>query len=870
MRAVRGCLVLGSALAVVPGLILGACPPAGAAALVPARHTAAVSARIDPVPIVTIDTQARDGSSTGVRITKPDGSQVFYPASAADWMQVLVLNRSTLDLVSNTSYACPAAAAAPNDQAGHQCAMDLATTLSPLDATSLVIASSPALPSGAPGLGQPIGPNGAATALAGIGVAAWSFWPGDQTSQIRQGLFSAIGVPRSPRGTATESVAASPTAASGSSAITGYLLRDNKGLYEYYSPASFSFDTQAGSSGPNQNVMTVGGHEYAVTIPAGVAGGFQVTSVRQRYTSDQPGPAVTTRWFSTGSGSPPSSFDQLIAMERYLKGLLDGNGSDHQFVLISSRGNPGAAIPADQSFALQVYDAIGTLAGDLTSLGGTRNGAYRVLQGDTGGKAYTLVGQTGSGTGRGYQLEGASTGSAGLNSGVAAGTLTRNGPFYGLALGTTGPAADQQNAGALLEHTVFQAPGDWPEHGNAGRTAAIAWLGQKVYDTTQPRTQYWTIPYSAEVWNSRRRDVEAQSYPQDAAFSQADFDWARDELATEINWLESEHAYLAALAEPFARGALASWASLQSIAGDVNNKVHSEPANKVTESALAILGFGLEVGRELPEPAGEVIGVIGAVYNLAAELTSVNADGTEDAAGEFQSTVGDLGKDLAGRLQDSQDTLTGQFANIVASDYQKLKTVGECASGHRAGCPDDPSRWQFTQDDQQLANKSLQYGAQSTFYSALVGAKYKTYDLPKPAEYDFATPDNFIGHNLDPFAEVCIFKGDPAYSATIAAVVHNSAEYITEHYVSVLGYTTGAGVITDPFRMHWPDSSIVDRMFSPVDVTGDISRGGLGMDREATFALFPNHATLDYFPLAGPPAAKTQWSGDGAAHCISP
>ena len=431
----RAAVPLGSALALLAGLMLAVAAPAGAAG----QPVTAASARIDPVPIVTIDTQAREGPATGVRITKPDGSQVFYPANAADWMQVLVLNRSTLDLVSNTSYACPAAAAAPNDQAGHQCAMDLATTLSPLDATSLVIASSPALPSGAAGLGEPIGPNGAATALAGVGVGAWSFWGTDRTSQIRQGLFSAIGVPRSPAGTATESVAASPTAASGSAAITGYLIRDNKGLYEYYSPASFSFDTQAASSSLNQNVMTVGGHEYAVTIPSGAAGGFQVTTVRQRYTSDQASPVVTTRWFSTGSASPPASFDQLVAMERYLKGLLDGNGSDHEFVLISSRGDPGAAIPADQSFALQVYDAIGTLAGDITGLGGTRNGAYRVLQGDTRGKAYTLVGQTGSSTGRGYQLEGASTGSAGLNSGVAAGTLTRNGPFYGLALGTTGP-----------------------------------------------------------------------------------------------------------------------------------------------------------------------------------------------------------------------------------------------------------------------------------------------------------------------------------------------------------------------------------------------------------------------------------------------
>jgi hypothetical protein len=255
------------------------------------------------------------------------------------------------------------------------------------------------------------------------------------------------------------------------------------------------------------------------------------------------------------------------------------------------------------------------------------------------------------------------------------------------------------------------------------------------------------------------------------------------------------------------------------------------------------------------------------VYHLASELTSINSSGTEDAAADFPSKVGDVGKDLADRLSDAQDTLTVQFSDIVASDYQRLKTMGECAAGHSAGCS-DPAAWQFTQDDQRLAANSLQYGAQSTFYSALVGAKYKVYDLPIPPQYDFTTPDSYIGYDYDPFAMVCIFKGNPAYSTTVAQVEHNSADYITEHYVSALGYVDGAGTITNVFHMHWPDGSIMDRMFGPVDPTGNINKGGLGMDRETTFALFPTHTTIDYFPLDGHPR-KTQWSGDGAAHCLN-
>lgn len=191
MPVARGCLVLGSAALVFSALVLTGLGGESRAA----TSAQPVSARVDPAPIVSINTQATQGAATGILITRPDGSPLFFPANAADWIQVLVLNRSTLDLVSNTSYPCPAAAANPNDAAGHQCAMDLATALRQYNASDLIIVSSPALPANAPGLGQPIGPSSAATAFASIGVTAWTFWPGDSTTQIRQGLFSAIGVP---------------------------------------------------------------------------------------------------------------------------------------------------------------------------------------------------------------------------------------------------------------------------------------------------------------------------------------------------------------------------------------------------------------------------------------------------------------------------------------------------------------------------------------------------------------------------------------------------------------------------------------------------------------------------------------------------
>ena len=842
----------------------------GSARASTAAATAGTSARVDPVPIATVNTEAVVGGQAGIEIRRPSDPQpLFYPAPAGTWLEVLVLNRSDLSTVSITSYPCPAAATSHTDSSGLACASQVHNALSNLSPSDLVIAASPRLLGGGQDLGAPIGPRGAGRALGSIGVTSWPFWTGGDNSAIRQGLFSAIGVPGTPAGAATESVASGPDAPTGSGAISGYLLRDNKGLYEFTSPTGFDFSTQAPGSDQAHSVMSVGDRRFQVDIPADSAGGFQVTTVAQRLAGNQTEPAVETRWFGTGSTVPATSRDQVLAMSRYLEGIAAQKSSDPRFVLVASRGNPGVAIPGDNpSMALGIYQAVSTLVTDLTDIGGTRNGGYSVLQGATAGRALTLVGQVGLTTGQGYQRLGstASHGSgAALSDAVVNGRFGRNGPYYGLSLQTAGPVATQRPLPALLENAVFQAPAPWPEYGNPGRTAAIEWLGTQVYDTNQPRTQYWTIPYSVETWNAKKADLRAQQYPQGQPFSQADFDWAKEELITEIGWLEAEHAFLSSLAQPFAHGALESWAALQSVATDVNTQVGTAPEDKVRQSVLAIFNAALEAGGELPEPAGTVIGIVGTIYHLAAELTSINSAGIEDAAAQFQVRVADLGKEFAARLQDAQDMLMTQYANVIASDYGRLRLVGECAQGHQAGCPNDPALWQFTQEDQRVAANDLQYGALATFYSALVGAKYTVYDLPV-SPFGDKTPDRFIGHDLDPFAQVCIFKGDPAYSSTIASVERNSEGFYTTWHVSVLGYTTGQGTISDPWHMHWPDESIMRRMFSPVDPTGDPATGGLGMDPETTFALFPHHAQLPYFPFSAAPAA-TQWAGNSAG-CV--
>jgi hypothetical protein len=87
----RRLAVLVSVPALAAGLIVSGPGPAGATPR-PAAAVAA-SAKVDPDPIVTIDTQARAGSDSGVLITRPAGNPVFYPATGAAWLQVLVLKR---------------------------------------------------------------------------------------------------------------------------------------------------------------------------------------------------------------------------------------------------------------------------------------------------------------------------------------------------------------------------------------------------------------------------------------------------------------------------------------------------------------------------------------------------------------------------------------------------------------------------------------------------------------------------------------------------------------------------------------------------------------------------------------------------------
>ena len=81
-----------------------------------------VDVRADPPPVAYISTRARVGDIYGVKVDGPGRTAAFYPGEPKQkWLQIVVLDRNDLTLVSNTNYDCPAVDFAGGDTVPRSC-----------------------------------------------------------------------------------------------------------------------------------------------------------------------------------------------------------------------------------------------------------------------------------------------------------------------------------------------------------------------------------------------------------------------------------------------------------------------------------------------------------------------------------------------------------------------------------------------------------------------------------------------------------------------------------------------------------------------------------------------------------------------------
>jgi hypothetical protein len=529
-------------------------------------------------------------------------------------------------------------------------------------------------------------------------------------------------------------------------------------------------------------------------------------------------------------------------------------------VIVASRGTAAPTYGPGDDPQYRFPLAIADIANQIEKLGGTRGGTMTALDASTNGYSYTLVGGSGYAAGTGSETRGSGTQAAWALSSTPQTDILARGNDYGFQVVDTQVGNRTPDAGSHFNQVFFQAPSAWPEK-TAQQAAWIKWIGAQgtVGLGDDPRAQYWTQPYTKEYWDGKLSAIGALTYPvsdpgfcSDPTSCKDDFNWGKQELTTEIGWLEAEHGYVQTLAQPFADNVLQSWSDLQTIENDVNSKVQADPNADARLKSKLVGDFARNIAETLVESVpglGKAVHVANLVYETAMEYTNVTGEGQQRSAEEaFQAKVRELGGKLADRLQAAKASLTRRGAEVIAADYAKLRTVGLCASGN-SSCPDDIGEWQFTGDDQTNAARGLRAGLQASFYAALLPLKYTGWTLPTftrqtPGQYFFSSPAL-----RNPGDTMCPFDGEPASAQVAIPVARLFYPFAAQAWqVRALGYLTGDGTFFNGWQMHFPDATVTDRVFGSVDPGGDLKKGGLGLDPEAFFDVnFPSK-TLDNYP----------------------
>ena len=779
-----------------------------------------VTLRVDPDPLVAIDTMAEIGADAGVKV----GDHFYAEPGNVDqsWLQVVALKPDTLELISNTAYDCPEATANPFIRPQYaevaRCVKKLSDGLDALepakgDPSPIVIAVSQPPEAGPPDLThnatgwQTQPPVGAQELLYKIGLPGSVPWTHIDKPMLR-GRLSAIGRFGGP---ATRHDNTDLADLRDTGEIKGYLLADNMGYYTTFESGQVvPFDTQAAGSGPGKHVISIGSQSF----PAGTMGegGFHVLIVDRRDLS-----VLATGFEPTGTED--TGFDQAARSAEEMKDLITGgiNSPSRSGVLVFIQSSGNSRFSPDNAGELRVKLAARQLVDLLQGrLGGTRLRVFRALDPVMAhpARSYRLIARPGTPPGEGLEADGFGVDGKGV---PARGYLTRSSVDYGFDVESSTLTGTVGTPGERLRSVALSAPGEWPEKGDPGRTKAIEWVGGQI-GLDNRRSQFWTQPYTVDFWSPKVTKLQGLTCPpKPDGFNCTDFDWARKELVDEIGWLESAHAYVKALAEPFTRNQLSSWADVARVAAAVNDKVQAPPTDKTLLELGLIFRTALELAEELPFGAGKFYGIVNDLYKTALEWAKIDAEGKE--AGEsFKVTVADVGTELVKRLQAIQDTLEGQLVNVIAADYRKLRTVGLCG-GLEKECPDPPlDAWTFTQQDQGRAAPAIHDGVEASLYEALLPARYKAWQPPDSANRS----TNWFGNQ--PAGQTaagwtCPFHNEPETAQVAIPLYRNLANSgpggPDVWRVIAYAYRTGAGIVNDARVMHLPDASVTDRLFKP-------------------------------------------------------
>lgn len=637
------------------------------------------------VPGTTAQIQAVSGAggaaATGVAASSGPGLQVggtIYPSSiAGPGIQVVVLDRTSLALVSNTSYA-------PGSMTTFAFAMQNVVQAG-TDANPLVLIST--LPGGSP-TPTPTDEQWLESGLASLGPAEGL----DVTMP-----FGFAAVPT------TGQLSAGSTWFSGG-ALSGWATLVTGASSTLW---SFGWGDYAGADSrvPNPgagiaNRVAVGSTTYDVPTSAVTTGGFQVVSL------DPQTLVGTSAYFEL-----PGQASALAAA--LLQATVTGRA-----LVVTSIGALPALLSPDSGIAGDLQTAVSA----LVTYGATAD----VLLGIGPSDVYSFVGPTQPG----QNPAEAGTPVPGASSGRVTAQLSRQsqgGGFAPLAADVTG----QASFASSLSAAVYQPTTPWPYSTSRGGRAAVSWISGQVQLGCDASGQCNARNAYADVTTDvagRTTEVAALRYPRcvsgagstcrEPDFSRSTFEAVQKQLITEFTDVGTVWTYIGAVQAIYTDTGGETITALSEIITTITDAVTPQNTS-ITMTVLSFLTDFLWAASLIEAPG------FAAIASAAGQLAVAAATANDVASLHAGTPLAEV-QALAPQLQSGiEQQITGTFFGLGAmgqaavQDAARLVAVAEGASG----------AWGFTATQSAELSELVTVGAAQNLYGGLMPAAYVPWAL---------------------------------------------------------------------------------------------------------------------------------------------
>jgi hypothetical protein len=683
-------------------------------------HRITVTATIAAGPLgVPVETITGQNEQWGVQVgdQSTEGAQ-FYPApTQTDALQLVVLDRSTLALDDNESFA--------NDPLG---GLDLANAVKGLSSSDLVIITRPDFDNNSPlnsdqgtaitaagfindalhEIGAPAVPQLAASGQAPL---AWN------TTSGMCSEFSAIGVPGLPAGQGHTSGCQVNTAHSGTD-LQGYFREDlsNESNYTFVDDTRVPFDTGDPTADPA--VVTVGSDEAGSAL------------AKATYTSDNlnGGAGFFVVVLDSGSlamrdqGTFTDDATGLSNMQFFLTAWVD----DPQVtVIVRSIGKVGAPASSDTS-AVAAWDGI---ASEMQQLGGSQF-YFEALNGGTSAQ----YAQVGVGVASGYPSP---TTQVATQQIAASGRLTgllaydRANEFYPSESYDPATLNDPNQPLAGTLSGILSLPSSaWPDRSTQADQNVLACVARNLPGPrlSMPIESNYQDLNLVNNWSGWASDIGTQSFyqamTQDSgcgAFTQADATTVIKQLQTEFNDVATVEALIANLQKPLV-DSQGNATQIQAITEAVDDALATSTAQTTVDSK-AVASDMLWLVSSLPgvDAISGPLNVMAAALGLADDYN--NSDSGVNLPDDQIATTG---AELGDQLEEQYTTTIhglGNIGSILVSDWGKLQDAADSA----ANSPGAAADWSFTSDQLSKSANVLLLSTRRTAYETLFPLAYHLY-----------------------------------------------------------------------------------------------------------------------------------------------